>query len=732
MAHRFCLRLPELIWLHALSDGGIALAYLIIPLALVRLVKSRRDLALPWLFFLFAIFILSCGATHALEIVTLWVPVYRIDGVVKAGAAVASLATAGLLVRSLPWITALPGPEQWRRLNEAQAAQIEERKRAEAKFRALLEAAPYAVLVVNRAGNIVLVNIQAERMFGYQRQQIVGASLETLLPQRLHGQLIDIRTIFFAKAQASEVGSGLELQALRKDGTEFPVEITFGLLETEEGAMVKAAIQDVTERQTAQQEILALNRRLQEAAAEAQAANRAKSIFLSTMSHEIRTPMNAILGYTQLMVRDASLSDSARENLEIIGRSGQHLLGLINDILDLSKIEAGRAELRPIVFYLPRLLDDLAAMFRLRAEAKALRFEMFVDNAAAYIVGDEGKLRQVMINLVGNAIKFTKRGHVRLSVSLQTRSDERLWLTAAVEDSGPGMTAAEQQKLFQPFNQAEEGLNTSEGSGLGLAISRNYAQLMGGDISVTSVPGRGSSFKLEVPVEKSGSPVQRQSISHRVRHIREGAGTPRILVIDDHFENRDFLVKLLSAIGFSTLQAENGEVGVRIWQESKPDLILMDLHMPVMDGVEATRRIKSTERGEKTPIIVLSASALDDDRRGLTKCGADDFLLKPCIEQLLLEKVGCLLNISYEYEESNAADNPGASRQGLESIGQIPPALTRELQEAITQGNKRRMDQLIANVRSSEGSASAATLQQLADSYDYDSLLKLLERVSEQ
>ena len=731
MAHRFCLRLPELIWLHAVSDGGIALAYLIIPLALVQLVRNRRDLALPWLFFLFALFILSCGATHALEIVTLWWPIYRFDGIVKAGAAVVSLATAGLLVRSLSWITALPGPEQWRRLNEAQAEQIEERKRAEARFRALLEAAPDAVVVINRAGKIVLINAQVERMFGYPREHLLGAQIETLVPENLSEQPLDLRTRFFAHAQVQRTGSGLALHAVRKDGTEFPVEITLGILETEEGALVSAAIRDVTERQTAERQIMTLNQQLQEAAAEAQAANRAKSVFLSTMSHEIRTPMNAILGYTQLMRRDAKLSDAARENIEIIGRSGEHLLGLINDVLDLSKIEAGRVELRPIVFYLPRLLDDLAAMFRLRAEAKALKFEMFVDDTAAYISGDEGKLRQVMINLVGNAIKFTRRGHVKLSVTLQTRTDDRLWLVALVEDSGPGITEDEQQKLFQPFSQAEEGMNTTEGTGLGLVISRNYARLMGGDISLTSATGKGSTFRLEVPIEPSAAPAEKQPTTHRVRHIRRGAGSARILVIDDQFENRDWLVKLLGGVGFSTLQAENGEMGIRIWEESKPDLILMDVHMPVMDGIEATRRIKSTLLGEKTPIIVLSASTLDADRRGVDKCGADDFLLKPCIEHLLLEKIGTLLRISYEYEESTAIEDAfGASGQSSEGSVQIPLILARELHEATTEGNKRLMDQLISKVRNSGGSASATALQKLADNYEYDSLLKLLERVS--
>ena len=474
------------------------------------------------------------------------------------------------------------------------------------------------------------------------------------------------------------------------------------------------------------------NAQLLDAKADAEAANRAKSTFLSTMSHEIRTPMNAILGYAQLMLRDPRLGADAKENLAIIGRSGEHLLGLINDVLDMSKIEAGRTEFNPATFHLPTLLGDLEAMFRLRAEAKELRFEMSVEGEAVpYLVADEGKIRQVLINLLGNAIKFTPRGQVVLRVTLDRRSAHRLWLTASVQDTGFGLTGEEQGSLFAPFTQASRGLHSQEGTGLGLAISRKFARLMGGDITVSSQRGQGSIFRFEIPVEAGDSGVAiRPRALRRVVALQRDQEAPRILVVDDKPENRDWLMKLLSAIGFSVGGAENGEAAIRRWEEWSPSLILMDVHMPVMGGLEATRRIKADVRGKGTIIVALTASAMDDDRREVAQSGVDDFVAKPCNEDELLEKMRALLHIAYEYEEPGGADRQpvtASAAQRTEQLGQLPPELIDELRAATLSGSKRRLDQLIAKVRASADAGAADALQELADRYQYDALIGLLE-----
>jgi CheY-like chemotaxis protein len=341
-----------------------------------------------------------------------------------------------------------------------------------------------------------------------------------------------------------------------------------------------------------------------------------------------------------------------------------------------------------------------------------------------------GKIRQVLINLLGNAVKFTQFGQIELQVTVEPRQAGQLWLSARVEDTGSGLTEGEQKKLFEPFTQISRGLHGQEGTGLGLAISRKYARLMGGDITATSKPGEGSIFRFEIPIERGDAGVAvRRSALRRVVALRPGQEVPKVLVVDDHPENRDWLIKLLSSIGFSVEAAENGEAAIRNWEEWSPRLILMDVHMPVMDGLEATRRIKADPRGKETAIVVLTASAMDDDRRAVARSGADGFIGKPCSEDELLETVRGLLNLSYVYEETVDADSqPAGGILALSAaLSQLPLDLVEELRTATLSGNKRRLDKLILQVRETADDGSARALQELADKYEYDALTRLLE-----
>lgn len=369
----------------------------------------------------------------------------------------------------------------------------------------------------------------------------------------------------------------------------------------------------------------------------AETASAAKSAFLANMSHEIRTPMNAILGFTQLLAQDTNMSPAQAQKLSAIQSSGEHLLTVIDDVLEMSKIESGRLSVLLHPFSPREVLSDVERMFRLSAESKGLTFSVeATEDVPPFVLSDQAKLRQVLINLVGNALKFTQRGAVRVQVSARSLDENRVSLRFAISDTGAGIADDAKSALFQPFVQLGQPAQRLGGTGLGLAICKRLVELLDGTIDVESRLGEGSVFVFELPMERASAPRRATpSIKVQARSTELGERCS-ILIVDDHDLNRQVLVELLSPFGFRVFQAENGSAAVDAFAQHKPSIVLMDLRMPVMDGYEAMRRIRECEGGENARIVAVTASAFDDDLPDIRASGADDVLRKPFRRDALL------------------------------------------------------------------------------------------------
>ena len=464
----------------------------------------------------------------------------------------------------------------------------------------------------------------------------------------------------------------------------------------------------------------------------AEAANQAKSTFLANMSHELRSPLTAILGFAQVMTRSRTLPKEHLENAEIIARSGEHLLTLINQVLDLSKIEAGRTTLNENIFDLHRLLDDTEDMFRMRVGEKHLQllFERGSD-VPRYVKTDEVKLRQVLINLLNNAVKFTTEGGISVRARDLTSSKKVSNLAFEVQDTGPGIASDELDRIFEAFFQTKTGRQSQEGTGLGLAISRKFVQLMGGDIAVKSEPGRGSLFSFNIWAEKiESADVKNVQTRRHVIAQEPGQTIRRILIVDDSVVNRQLLVKLLKPLGFEIREAENGRQAIETWEQWVPHLICMDIRMPVMDGCEATRKIKETAEGQAVTVIALTASTFEEEKSLILSAGCDDFLCKPYRESDIFEIMEKYLGIRFVWEEDVQQDRKPEQKEidrqtTADALAVLSPELLSALEQEAIRGDLAAIEHLIDQIRSLDVQLADA-LKTLADNFEYEQILELV------
>ena len=591
---------------------------------------------------------------------------------------------------------------------------LQELRRSNAYINDILQSMGDTVIVFDANETIKRVNPATEELLGYSAGYLVGQPISLVA---------DPAASSLTPRPKENGRAATEIDYVARDGTRIPMLASFAKMSV--GTDVICVARDLSERKHSELE-------LQMAKESAEKANRAKSAFLASMSHEIRTPMNAILGYSQLMLRDPGLGKDARQSLDTINRSGGHLLTLINDILDMSKIEAGQMTLNLSAFDLQSLISGIELMFRLRVEAKRIEFGVFLSSdCPRYIRSDEGKIRQILINLLGNAIKFTTRGRIWLTVTNHSR-EGMLWLFARVEDSGEGIAPEEQGALFRPFAQTESGRTKQSGTGLGLAISREFAKLMGGSLGVSSELGRGSVFTLELPVEAARpEAIPARAPTRRVLGLAAEDGRPRVLIVDDEAHNRGWLNRLLTVVGFEVREAVDGSQAIRSWEEWSPDAVLMDVRMPVMDGLQATREIRSRS-GSSVCIIALTASAMEEDKRLAAAAGVSGFLSKPVVEPELWAALQEHLHLKFRY----AAETPPDQRLAIgderaldsDTIQELPASFRSELAEAVRNGDKDRIDRLLETI-DGPGRSCGLAMKELADRYEYDTIVHLLKEV---
>ena len=472
---------------------------------------------------------------------------------------------------------------------------------------------------------------------------------------------------------------------------------------------------------------------LKQARDDAEAANQAKSTFLANMSHELRTPLHAILGFSRLLTRESDLKQAQQEHLDIINRSGEHLLGMVDDILNMSKIEAGQLELKQEPFDLKELLQDVGQMMKSRTEGKGLRFTSALNPALPpYVNGDSGKMRQVLINLLSNAVKFTEKGEVILRAnSLPMAEPDMVMLEFEVGDSGPGIPQSKLDKVFESFVRFEHFRNKESGTGLGLAISKSLVDMMDGQISIESEPGKGSLFKVKIPFQmvEKGTAIPSKAPVAEVSGLQADQPEWRILVVDDNHDNRVLLTTLLSHLGCIVREAQNGDEAIAIFQKWCPHFIWMDMRMPVLDGFAATRKIRTLPGGETVKIVAVTAIILKERHNEILACGCDEVVRKPYKDYEIFESMARQLGVKYIYKdrETDAVRKPEINLTA-EMLTDLPPEVLQELRETSLSLDRKAISAVIDRIEPLAPD-TAKGLRILLDDFQMGRIRELLEDI---
>ena len=610
---------------------------------------------------------------------------------------------------------------------QAWEREMRDRLEAETLYYNIFNHAVEGIYRTDIAGKYLEANPALAKLYGYDSPE----ELKTIQPNFHQNLYVDPRrrALFQSLIDQDNKINNFESQVYRRDGAIIWIAEHARVFKDEQGKVLyyEGFVEDITARKDSL-------KAMKKAKIAAEKANLAKSTFIAHISHELRSPLNAILGFSQVMLRDIHVTDNQKENLNIILRSGEHLLSLINEVLDLSKIEAGQMSLNPKNFDLWALLGDMEDMFSLRAVDKGLSLMIQVaEDIPSHINTDEMKLRQVLINLLSNALKFTKKGEIILKVKEICRLDpttmEQSMLHFEVTDTGEGIAPEELKNLFQPFVQTQTGLEASEGAGLGLTISRKFVQLMGGDIEVRSQIGQGTTFAFDILVQPvTPDQVPRDKPKKRVVALAPNSPGYRILVVDDKPYNRQLLIKLLQPLGFELQEAANGQEAIQIWETWEPHLIWMDMRMPVLNGYQAATAIKQSVRGQATAIIALTASVLEKDKAVILSSGCDDFLRKPFREAEIFSLMGKHLGVNYVYD-SDITDTEIpleiVDDSDKETFQSLPQPWRDSLEQAIQTVDLVTTTQLLQEI-AHDHNYLYNLLKTLIDEYEYQKVLDLI------